>query len=281
MSLTLVVGASGAVGGAVVSELVQRGERVRAISSKAQPAAAGPVQWVRADVVGGEGLDAAFEGVTRAFVFSPPGHVNQHEINIPLIRRAQAARLDKLVLMTAMGANADPQAPLRLAELALEGAGLAYNIVRPNWFMQNFSAAWLPGILATGKIRLPAGDARTSFIDVRDVAAVAARLLTGHDVDNRAFDLTGPAALTHAEVAAELSKVAGRRVDYENVDPAELRTALVAGGAPAPYADFLVTILGFLAAGYNERTTSDVRDLLGREPTAFDRYARDHRQAWA
>jgi uncharacterized protein YbjT (DUF2867 family) len=280
LSVNLVVGAAGTVGSSVVQELVWRGERVRALSSKARRATADGVEWVQANVVSGKGLDEAFRGVDRAFIFSPPGHANQHEIDIPLIRRAQQQGLEKVVLMTALGVNANPQAPLRLAEIELENSGLSYNIVRPNWFMQNFSQAWLPGIVATGRIQLPAGLAKTSFIDTRDVGAVIARLLTSHDYDNRDFDLTGPQALDHFDVAAILSRVTGEHIQYEPIEPGVLRASLLGAGFNAAYADFLVLILGFLAAGYNERITFGVPILLGREPISFEQYAQDYRQAW-
>ncbi len=281
MSKVLVIGATGTVGGAVVNELVQRGVSVRAVSSRAAGAPAAGVEWVRADVVSGAGITEAFNGVSRAFVFAPPGHVNQHELVAPLVQQAQRAGLEKVVLMTALGANANPEAPLRLAELALEASGLSYNILRPNWFMQNFSQAWLPGILASGKIHLPVGDAKASFIDTRDIGAVAARLLAGPGFDNEAIDLTGPAALSVAEAVAELSEAAGVTIAYESITPEAMRAALLGAGLPAPYADFLVLILGFLAAGYNAAVTDGVRRVLGRDPIAFARYAQDHRTVWA
>lgn len=282
MALNLVVGASGTVGSSVVQELVWRGERVRALtSSKAPRAAAGNLEWARADVLSGLGLDDAFRGVDRAFIFSPPGYANQHEILMPLIRRAKRQKLQKVVLMTAMGVNANPQAPLRMAEVELENSGLSYNIVRPNWFMQNFNQAWLPGILATGQIQLPAGHAKTSFIDTRDVGAVIARLLTSNDFNNRDFDLTGPRALDHYDVAAILSRVSGKDIEYEPIEPAVLRQSLLSAGFNADYTHFLLLILGFLAAGYNERTTRGVQILLGREAISFEQYAQDLRQAWS
>jgi uncharacterized protein YbjT (DUF2867 family) len=82
-------------------------------------------------------------------------------------------------------------APLRKAERHLEASGLAYNVIRPNWFMQNFNTFWLHGIQTAGQIFLPVGQAKGSFIDARDIAAVAAVLLTSDAFDNRDFDLTG------------------------------------------------------------------------------------------
>ena len=178
-----------------------------------------------------------------------------------------------------MGANA-ADTPFRRVEQELEQSGLRYNIIRPNWFMQNFNTFWLAGIRDNGKIQLPVGTAKTSFIDARDIADVATRLLVADGVDNRDFDLTGPTALDHDAVARILSEATGRKVTYEEIEPDVLRKGLLAGGVPADYTEFLLVILGFLKQGYAERTTTAVRELIGRDPIAFERYARDNRAAW-
>lgn len=276
----LVVGASGTVGSQIVKELSASGAQVRAVTSRKQAAGTREgVEWVQADLATGAGVAEAFEGVDRAFILVPPGYADQYAIAAPLIARAARSKLDKVVLMTAMGANA-AETPLLRAERALIASGVPYNIIRPNWFMQNFQTFWIQGINQQGKILLPAGNAKTSFIDARDIAAAAVRLLTTHDLDNRDFDLTGPRALDHDEVARVLSKASGREIAYQEIAPETLRQGLVAGGVPADYADFLVAILGLLKQGYAERTTEEVKRLTGREPIAFEQYARDNAQAW-
>ncbi|HET7401416.1 MAG TPA: hypothetical protein VFJ62_06530, partial [Usitatibacter sp.] len=100
------------------------------------------------------------------------------------------------------------------------------------------------------------------------------------DEDQKAFDLTGPEALDHDQVASILSEATGRRIAYQEIEPKPLRDGFVAAGVPADYADFLIAILGFLKQGYAAPTTDAVKKLLGREPIAFKQYARDERAAW-
>ena len=280
MAKYLVIGASGTVGSQIVRELVAQGHSVRATTSRADAVGKSrDVETVRVDLAKGEGADAALKGVDAAFFLAPPGYADQQKLLSPLVAAAQRAKVKKVVLMTAMGANA-ADTPFRRVEEELKASGLAWNIVRPNWFMQNFQTFWGQAINEQGKILLPAGKAKTSFIDARDIAAVAVRLLTTHDQDGLAFDLTGPQALDHDAVARILSEVAGRKIVYEDIEPGTLRQGLLAGGVPADYAEFLVAILGFLAQGYAERTTGEVERLLGRKPIAFEQYARDNRTAW-
>lgn len=276
MSRILVIGASGTVGSELSALFAARGESVLKATSRSPTAS----DQVQVDVVGRSGLKAAFARVDKAFLLAPPGHADQEALLAPLIDEANANGLKKVVLMTAMGANADENAPMRKAERRLEAAGLAYNIIRPNWFMQNFHTFWLQGIKTAGQIFLPVGDARGSFIDARDIAAVAARLLTTDIFTNRDFDLTGPRALNHAEVAAILTQAAGRRIVFTDITPDAMLQMLVGAGVPKDYAEFLVLILGYFKAGYAERTTDAVREITGQAPRTFEQYAQDYRSNW-
>jgi uncharacterized protein YbjT (DUF2867 family) len=274
--LILVVGANGMVGTELVRLLKDQGKNVRTTTSKAATGA----NEVHLNLVTGEGLKDAFEGVTKAFFLSPPGYADQHALLSPLVQEAKRRGLEKVVLMTAMGANAVETSPFRRVEIELERSGLTYNIIRPNWFMQNFHTFWIQGIKAQGKIFLPAGQAKTSFIDARDISAVAAKLLTSNVLENQDLDLTGPEALTHGEVAHELALATGKRIAYQEIPPEEFRQGLYGAGLPKDYADFLVLIMGFLREGYSERTTENVRKILGREPSPFRQYAKDFKNQW-
>lgn len=276
MSRILVIGASGTVGSELARHLTANGESVVKATSRVPTA---PDQK-QVDLVRHIGVQEAFEGVDRAFLLAPPGHVNQDELLAPLIEEARARGLKKVVLMSAMGANADDNTPLRKAELKLEESGLPYNVIRPNWFMQNFNTFWVQGIVQHGKIFLPVGHAKGSFIDSRDIAAVAAKLLTTDNFANRDFDLTGPVALDHDAVASILSRETGRSISFEDIPPAAMLDGLLSAGLPRPYAEFMLVILGFFKAGYAERTTDAVARILGRAPGTFEQYAKDYRSAW-
>jgi uncharacterized protein YbjT (DUF2867 family) len=276
MVKTLVVGSNGNVGSALVPLLARKGQEVLSATSR-KTSASGQVQL---DLATGEGLAAAFEGVDRAFLLAPPGYTNQDELLSPFIDAARARGLRKVVLMSAMGANADESAPLRKAELYLEKSGVPYNIVRPNWFMQNFNTIWLGSILEQRKIRLPVGKGKGSFIDARDIAATVAELLVRDDWNNRDFDLTGAQALDHDEIAALLSRETGRAIEFEDISSEAMLKALLELKVPKAYAEFLVMILGFYKAGYAERTTPAVQEITGKPPRSFEQYAKDYRSAW-
>jgi nucleoside-diphosphate-sugar epimerase len=276
MSFYFVLGASGNVGSELSNLLEAAGHTVRRATSRP----AGPGQ-VHVNVVTGEGVAEALAGVDAAFLLSPPGYTTQDALLGPVVEAAKAQGVKKVVLMTAMGADADPTAPMRKLELHLEASGLTWNVIRPNWFMQNFHTFWLHGIKTANAIQLPTGEAKGSFIDARDIAAVASVLLTTDRFDNRAFDLTGDEQLDHTQVAALLSAELGRTIRYEDITPESMRPGLLAAGLPAAYADFLLLILGYFKLGYSERITTAVQDITGKSPRRFADYAREYRAAYA
>ncbi len=276
MSSILVLGAHGTVGAALSARLAADGHAVRRAGRRA-PAQPGDVQL---DLATGEGVAEAFAGADAAFLMSPPGHMAQDVLLGRAIDAAEAAGVGQVVLMTAMGVDANEAAPMRIAERRLERSGLRWTVLRPNWFMQNFHTYWIDGILRRGAIELPVGSAKGSFIDARDIAASAAAAFGRRDVDGQAFDLTGPVALDHDAVAALLAQASGRAIRYQPIGVGEMRAGLLQAGLGADYAEFMLEILGYFALGAAERTTDAVRQLTGREPGTLEAYARDHRAAW-
>jgi len=274
--ITLIIGSSGTIGSELVKILRNEGHELRLATSRT-PKGPGEVQ---VDLGTGKGLKEAFQGVDRAFLLSPPGFADHYQILAPMIIEAKKNQLKKVVLMTAMGANASDSTPFRRAEIELENSGLTYNIVRPNWFMQNFNTFWVQGIKAHRKIQLPAGTAKTSFIDSKDVSAVIAKLLFSEEFNNQDFDLTADQAISHDEVAQMISKEVGAKVEYQDISSAQFMEPLVTAGFPKDYVEFMALIFGFLKAGYNERVTVNVSKVLGRSPNTFLKYAQASKNAW-
>lgn len=276
MSKVLVIGANGTVGTELVKLLKAKGQSVAEATSKNEIKQG----QVHLNILSQEGIESAFENVDRVFLLSPPGYTNQDKLLSLLIEMAKKKKVKKVVLMTAMGANAIDTAPLRIAEIQLEKSGLSYNIIRPNWFMQNFNSYWIQGINSDGKIYLPVAKAKGSFIDARDIAAVAAELLLSEKFSNKDYDLTGSDVIDHNQVADILSAATGRKISYQEIEPAAMKAGLLGAGLPKDYVEFMLVILDFFKQGYAERTTDAIEKIIGRKPISFKKYAEDYKSAW-
>jgi uncharacterized protein YbjT (DUF2867 family) len=228
-----------------------------------------------------EGLEV-LEKADAAFLIGPPAVVDAYSALKPLLEKAKAVKLKKLVQMTAMGVEHAPaEAPMRHLELDIEAAGIPWNIIRPNWFMQNFHTFWISGILKDAKIYFPGGNAKASFIDSRDISAVAFELLTSDKFANQAFTLTGSEGVTHAEAAAKLSQASGKNISYADITSADFQAALSGFGLPADYVGFLAYIAQALKDGHSAAITENVKLITGKSPITFDQYAADFKARWA
>jgi len=267
-----VLGATGNVGKPLVAELVARGEKVKAATRKGSRVEG--TEAVAFDLTQPAGLDAALEGVDRLYLMVPGGHLNVIELTAPVIKAA-AARKVKVVMQSVFGVDADDSIPYRQVELALVKSGAPHVILRPNWFSDNFQTYWIQGV-KSGTIAVPAAEGKTSFIDVRDIAASAAAALTSSKFDGKAFNLTGPAALSYGDAADILSKATGRKIVYQPIDDAAFIKGLTGAGVPQDYANFLASIFHPVREGWTAAVSPAVKELTGQEPRSLQTYAKDH-----
>ncbi len=277
-----VYGANGSIGSKVVQGLLEKGHEVFAGTREPEKGKqATNLHWVFADAQKpNEGVEV-LEKVNAAFFIAPPGLTDQYAILSPWLEKAKSVKLEKFVLNTAMGVeHAPPEAPFRKLELAVESSGLSYNIIRPNWFMQNFQTYWIGGILKDKKIYFPGGDAKVSFINVEDIAATAVTLLTVDTHKNKAFALTGKEAINHTEVAAKLSNATGLSISYADITPEDFKKGLLSAGLPEDYADFMNYIAASLKQGNSAPIIDSVKQITGKEPISFDEYASKNKAAW-
>lgn len=268
----LVIGANGTIGQHTVAKLLAQGVPVKA-ASRSGKAVAG-AQGVAFDYTGNTDFDALFAGVNSAYVMVPAGHLNVVELLTPIINEA-AKRHVKVVLQTALGVDADDSIPYRQVELALEKSGTPYVILRPNWFADNFHTYWLHGV-KSGVIAVPAAEGKSSFIDVRDIADAAVAALTHDAFNGKAFNLTGPEALSYAQAAEVLSKALNRKIAYQALDDASFVSQLTGAGVPQDYAQFLAFLFHPVREGWTANVSGAVKALTGHEPRSLETYVQDN-----
>jgi uncharacterized protein YbjT (DUF2867 family) len=268
----LVLGATGNVGAPLVKALIAKGEKVKAASrsGKAVDGAEGVVFSYTDSATFGPAL----EGVDRAYIMLASGNVDSIALLTPVLEAAYERKV-KVVFQSALGVDADDSIPYRQVEIAIEKSGVPYVILRPNWFSDNFHTYWKAGI-DHGQIAVPAGDGKSSFIDARDIAESAAAALTTNTFDGRAFNLTGPEALSYAEAAAIIARTIGKPVGYSAISDEAFIAMLTGVGVPADYAGFLASIFYPVREGWTAAVTTDVETLTGKAPRSVETYAKDH-----
>jgi uncharacterized protein YbjT (DUF2867 family) len=258
---TLVLGATGNTGRRVAARLRLRHAPVRT-ASRSSPT---PFDWFRPADWG-----QVLRDVTTAYVVPPsvPGPVHD------FVARAEAAGVRRLVLLSGRGADDWGDSAfgldMRSAEDAVRGSTLEWTILRASNFAQNFDGHPFRAPLAAGELALPAGAVPEPFIDLEDVADVAATVLSepGRHA-GRAYELTGPHALTWGEAVELISRASGLPIAYRR-SPAEYTAMLVQEGWSEEEAQHLTEMFVLLERGTAARTTDDVATVLGRAPRTFE-----------
>lgn len=278
-----VLGATGNLGSEVTRQLVAKELRVRVgVRKPDQYQAPSPrVDVVRFDFDDPTSYSPALDGIEKLFLIAPPLDPEAPMLLAPLIQAAKQAGVEQIVFTSALGVDQNEDAPLRKVERMLEASGIGHTVLRPNFFMDNFSSGFIaPMIQGANGIYVAAESAKTSFIATTDIAAVAVACMTEDGHLGKAYNLTGPQGLDHAGIAAIISELAGREVVYQAIPESAMRQGAIDNGLPEQGADYLSVLYQATRAGYLAATTSDVELVLGRPPVPFKEFAQQNRAAW-
>jgi uncharacterized protein YbjT (DUF2867 family) len=278
----LVIGGRSKIGAGLIGELLRRDQQVRVLmrtgeavggpgagrGSGSRPVAA---ETVTGDLADEGSLVRAMQGIEKVFLLSSP-HPDAVRWHRNAIDAARRTGVQLLVRSSIIGANRESPAEFISAHTAcdryLADSGLPHVIVRPNLFLQNIPGSTIPSIDASGNFYVDAGDARLSMVDTRDVAAVAALALTEPGHVGARYDVTGPAALSYTDVAAELTGAMGRQITYVDAPDDAVRQGLLGAGLTQWFANALVDLYRDYRRsgtdGYAAQVTDTVERLTGR-----------------
>jgi uncharacterized protein YbjT (DUF2867 family) len=275
----LVIGGRSKIGAALIGDLLSRGQRVRVLVRAGEPGG-GPSaasETVTGDLADEGSLVSAMQGIEKVFLLSSPhpDAVRWHRNAIDAARRTDV-RL--LVRSSIIGADREPPAEFisahTICDRYLTDSGLPHVILRPNLFLQNIPESTIPSIDASGNFYVDAGEARLSMVDTRDVAAVAAVVLTVPGHAGAHYDVTGPEALSYADVAAKLTAATGRRITYVDAPDDTVRQGLLGAGLTEWFANALVGLYQDYrrsgTGGYAAQVTDTVERLTGRPARSLD-----------
>jgi len=273
----LVTAATGTVGRHVVAELGDADCEVRAATR--DPDAARE-RFDAADAVVAFDFDrpetwgAALTGVDAVFLVRPP--VVDTDDVCAFVDATARVGVERIAYLSTLGADRNRLLPHYRIERRIEAAGVGYAFLRASFFAQNLHEVHRRDVLDRDELFVPAGSGATSFVDARDVAAVAARVLVEPGHLHVAYDLTGPEALTYDEVATIFSDVLERPIRYADPSIPAFVRRMRSRGHPLGYVLLMVGIYTTARLGLAERVTDDVERVLGRPPRSIRAYVADY-----
>ena len=282
----LVTGATGSIGRELTQQLAAKNIPFRALIRKSEDAQLLPagdgVEWAIGDLADTGSILRAAAGIERAFLLTNSSE-EAEALQGNFVDSAQQAGVQHVVKQSQWAAS--PASPVRFlryhaaVEDRLRQSGMAYTFLRPNLFMQGLLSFQEP-IKHQNKFFAAVGDAKISLVDTRDIAAVAVAALTGEGHENKTYNLTGPAALTHAELAARLSLAVGREIRFVDVSPDEMRHTLLAVGFPPWQAEGLIEDYAHYARGEAAAVIPDIQQVTGKPARRFEAFATDYAKAF-
>lgn len=284
--LIVVTGATGNVGSPVVAGLIEKGYAPRAVVRKREHDAAwenAGIEQVEADLNDVEALTRAFDGADKVFSLSPFVE-NIAELGKTTVDAAKRAGVKHIVRSSALGASLD--SPITLGRLhgavekTIEDSGLDFTFVQPASFFQNY-LGYADTIKKNNVFYAPLGEGKMSLIDVRDIAAVAVAALTETGHAGKKYAVTGGESLSCEDIAAALSEITGRPINYVDVPEDKAEQQMLDSKMPKWMVKMIMELNGISKAGYVAAVLSTVEQITGRKPITFRQFAQENKQSFA
>lgn len=267
----LVTGGTGKTGRSVAEQLAIQWAEARIATRR--PSAADHVRFDWEDTTTHA---PALDGVSSVYLVAPTDRAEHLPVMLPFLEQAVARVPGRLVLLSA--SSLDERGPMMGAVHGwLRAYAPRWTVLRPSWFMQNFTTQHLPSIIGEGRIYSATQGGRVPFIDAADIAAVAVRALTDPTLASDDHVLTGPRTLTYDEVARAITEVSGRAVRHHRLSADELTDRYVGFGMSRHYASVLAGMDDAIAHGAEDRTTDEVKRMTGRPANDFASFLIDQR----
>jgi uncharacterized protein YbjT (DUF2867 family) len=283
MKTILVTGASGVVGSAIVRHLVEAEATVKAGTRNPAaydgPAGVIPVSFDYEDTSTWEN---AIQGVEAILLVAPPLDAHSDEKLIPFIEAALAHGVPQFVFISALGIEYAPESALGKIEAYLQQNAPIYTILRPTFFMENFSEGFLsPQIKIAKGLYLNAEEGATVFVSTEDIAAMATKVLLHDGHHGKAYGLTGPEALTHQQVIDYINGVSGGSYAYTKISNEAIHANFVKnGGLNDSQAEQAVTMYTWVAQNTFIHPSPHIEEVLGRPATSFAHFAKKNADVW-
>lgn len=291
----LITGATGTVGSEVVKQLSKEDKKdinIRAaihsqnkVDNLKQVVGNERIQVVSLDYSDPKTVHEAFTNIDKIFLLTIPSP-NSVDIASNVIKEAKKNGIKHIVKLSVMNADAQPGYAMgqshRQEEKIIEESGIPYTFLRPTSFMQNFVNFFGQTIRSQNIFYFHGADIKISFIDARDIAAVAVKILLDfeegpNNYSNKAYNITGQESLSYSQAAEILSKELGRRISYMDISEEDAREGMMQSGMSNWLIDIIIDGLNYIIRGdYGSQTSPVFEQITGRKPISFDQFVRDY-----
>ena len=273
----LVLGATGNIGQPLIEQLQKQNRVVVAGVRKPHPALqAQGVECRTFDFLQPATFETALAGIAKVFFVRPPQLADPKQDMYPFLAAVKAHQIEQLVFVSLLGVEKNPMTPHHKIEKKIEALAIPATFIRPSFFMQNLNTTHRFDLKERHDLFIPAGNAKTSFIDTRDIAAVAATCLTDPSYLGKKLVITGAEALTYQKVSQIMSDILPFTVTYSRPSLLKFRRVMLQRGIEKEYVNVMVMLYLITQLGNAKTVTSTVKDVLGREPIAFAQYVKDY-----
>lgn len=285
MERILVIGGTGNIGFPLIEGLVSKNIEVVAgvlhpEKAKAKFSELPQVETVQFDFLNQETFNGALNQVDRVFFVRPPQLADPERDMFPFLQAIKAQNVKQVVFVSLIGVEKNPMTPHHKIEKEIKRLELPYTFIRPSFFMQNLNTTHLEDIQKQHDLFVPAGWAKTSFIDTRDIGAVAAACMITDKYLGTELEITGGEALTYAEAATIMSQILDEKITYSKPSLLKFRRTMIKRGTPKEFVNVMVMLYLITQLGNAKKVTSTLTEVLGRPATTFAQYVQDYREVF-
>ncbi|WP_338215771.1 SDR family oxidoreductase [Companilactobacillus muriivasis] len=277
----LVIGGTGNIGYPLIKYLNQQNVQAVAGTHNLQKAQAkfeglNNVEIKHFDFLDPSTFESAFDGVNKVFFVRPPQLAKPKQDMLPFLTFAKQKQIKQIVFVSLIGVEKNPMTPHHKIEQMILDLKIPYTFIRPSFFMQNLNTTHREDIQKNHDLFIPAGNARTSFIDTRDIGEVAGIVLTDEKYLNQKLNITGPSALSYQEIAKIMTKILGTQITYSKPSLLKFRKVMLKRGIKKDFVNVMVMLYLITQLGNAKEVTDTAAKVLGHAPRTIQNYIYDY-----
>lgn len=230
------------------------------------------------DFLDADTFEPALKGINKVFFVRPPELAKPEQDMKPFLTAVQHHKIDQVVFVSLIGVEKNPMVPHRKIERMITKMGLPHTFIRPSFFMQNLTSTHLQDIQQNHDLFVPAGRSKTSFIDVKDIAAVAVAVLRDPKYLGEALEITGPAAITYKQAAEIMTTELGVPITYSKPSLLKFRRTMIQRGVKKEFVNVMLMLYIITQLGNAKTVNHTIETILHRPATTFAAFVRDNKR---